>query len=457
MGVVSGRSGALVPLTSHPANFQRQGYLTMQSGKVWHTEEGDLFGMGMPPNQDAAGGSWDAGCSMAGVNSVAPMLPCAAEFPGTQGCPINATLEGEVLDGTGNLCDKVISDDAIAKLRLAAATLKATGRPFYLASGFRKPHMPWRFPAPYAELYPPPDEIALAAHPTMDASVPPIAHHTPDLQFQEGGNPYVMMNDSIARRDRLYYYAAVSWVDSRVGAVLDELDALDLAESTLVIMHSDHGWNLGEHGQWQKFTNWETGVRVPLMIRAPWLPASAGRVTHTLAELVDVYPTAVDLAGADGPPAGETPLDGVSLGWVLRAPSAEAEAALESGGGAGKAAVLSQFGRCPLAADKAHPAWITNTSEMWMNNWCEFVDRSEIPWMGFSMRTAEWRYTEWAAWNGTALRPDWSTNAGVELYDHRGDNGTNFDATENVNVAKQNADIVAQLSTQLHALVASQP
>ena len=120
-------------------------------------------------------------------------------------------------------------------------------------------------------------------------------------------------------------------------------------------------------------------MRVPLIIRAPWLPASAGRRSSTLAELVDVYPTTIDLAGAQGPPKGET-LDGTSLGWVLRAGSAEEEARIEREGTEGKAAVLSQFGRCPL--DAKSNTWITNTSEMWMNNWCEFVDRSEIPWMG---------------------------------------------------------------------------
>ena len=241
----------------------------------------------MPPRQDA-GRSWDAGCSMADVNAVADMLPCDAMVPGTQGCPINATLEGDVLDGTGPLCDRTIADDAATKLRLAAQARATTGRPFFLAVGFRKPHMPWRFPAPYADLYPPPEQIPLATHPTLHASVPPIAHHTPDLQYQQGGDPYHAMNATLAQHDRLYYYAAVSWVDSRLGAVLQQLDDLGLKNDTLVVVHADHGWNLGEHGQWQKFTNWETGVRVPLMVRAPWLPGSAGRRSDTLAELVKV-------------------------------------------------------------------------------------------------------------------------------------------------------------------------
>ena len=139
MGVVSGISGTFdsnAAMTAHPENFRKQGYLTMQTGKVWHTEEGDLYGRGMPPMQDE-GRSWDAGCSMADVNAVADMHPCDTMFPGTQGCPINATIDGDVLDGTGALCDRVIANDAVAKLRLAAQTQKNTKRPFFLAVGFR--------------------------------------------------------------------------------------------------------------------------------------------------------------------------------------------------------------------------------------------------------------------------------------------------------------------------------
>ena len=202
----------------------------------------------------------------------------------------------------------------------------------------------------------------------------------------------------------------------------------------------------------------QVGVRVPLLIRAPWLgAAAAGRRTNTLAELVDIYPTMVDLAGIAPPPKGDAlPLAGTSLAWVLRA-AGRSELA-DASAGNGKGAVLSVFARCPLETDKT--TWITNVTEMWKNNWCEFVDRSAIPWMGFSMRTSEWRYTEWAQWNGSKLAPNWAVNAGVELYDHRGvdASGVNndFDATENESVAKANPSVVAQLAKQLHALVAAQ-
>ncbi len=399
---------------------------------------------------------------------------------------------------------QVIADDTVAKLRLAAATLRTTGRPFFLASGLRKPHMPWRFPAPYLSHYPPPESIAVALHPTMDPSMPPIAHHSPDLGIQAGGTPWQPMNTSLAQLDRLYYYASVSWVDSRIGLVLGELDALELTQSTLVVMHADHGWALGEHGQWQKFNNWEVGVRVPLLIRAPWLgAAAASQRSSALVELVDIFPTMVELSGLELPTGDDLPLDGISLAPVLRARAAAGGAdgggAGVEGGGAGvegggdgaeaaatRDAALSVFGRCPRTDDNL--AWLTNTSELWRNNWCEFVDRSAIPWMGFSMRTRDWRYTEWVRWDGAhrrcpsacncsirrpplpfsfpllpshtqvrwdgaRLRPDWTTSAGVELYDHRGDDGSDFDATENVNVAAQNPTVVAELAEKLHGLV----
>lgn len=112
--------------------------------------------------------------------------------------------------------------------------------------------MPWRFPASALDEYPPSDKVPIAAHPLMDQTVPPIAHHSPDLGSQGGGDPYHPLNVTVAQQDRLFYYAATSWVDSQVGRVLDGLDSFGLAEDTLTVLHSDHGWALGEHGQWQK-------------------------------------------------------------------------------------------------------------------------------------------------------------------------------------------------------------
>ena len=105
---------------------------------------------------------------------------------------------------------------------------------------------------------------------------------------------------------------------------------------------------------------------------------SSSMRTTALAELVDVYPTMADLAGISLPTGDDLPLDGISLGPVIK------------GGGAqkGRAAALSVFGRCPRTPDDT--AFVTKLDDMWQNNWCEFIDRSVIPWIGFSMRTPEY-------------------------------------------------------------------
>ena len=135
-------------------------------------------------------------------------------------------------------------------------------------------------------------QVDVAKHRTLDSSVPNIAISSFDFQ-----DPYTEMANATAQSNRLAYYGSVSWMDHQVGKVLDKLEALGHAEDTVVVMHADHGWNLGEHGQWQKFTNWETGTRVPLLIRDPSLPKSHGRKHSALVELTDVFPTLCELAG----------------------------------------------------------------------------------------------------------------------------------------------------------------
>jgi iduronate 2-sulfatase len=116
------------------------------------------------------------------------------------------------------------------------------------------------------------------------------------------------------------YYASVSFVDAQIGKVLDELDRLGLAESTIVVLWGDHGFHLGDHGLWTKHTNYEQANRIPLLIAAPGVTAP-GSSTRQLAESVDIFPTLAELAGLPAP-MGPQPIDGVSLVPVLRDPAA---------------------------------------------------------------------------------------------------------------------------------------
>ena len=201
--VISGLVGSTTSRewVSLPQHFTNAGYLALSSGKIFHTEQGgdgpapwDGPGTGMPPLQDPP--SWTPGnFSMANVNSIAPMRACD-----NGNCSIPATLEGLVPNGTFQFCDRIIGDDASDKLKFAIDNFKAKAQPFFMAVGFRRPHLPFRHPQPWDQFYADIPDTPLAEHLTMDLSVPPIAHH--DSGLSEGRSPYVAIPDKRARQLR---------------------------------------------------------------------------------------------------------------------------------------------------------------------------------------------------------------------------------------------------------------
>lgn len=441
VGTISGRGGGYERArnwTTIPGIFLRANYSVFGSGKVFHTEEGGSGpppwdGMGMPPLQDPVSWSREPNATMGDVNAVAPMWPCAG--PSDDPCGEPGDAEGNPgSDTTKPFEDRVILDEAVDKLNRLASDRARGGAPFYLAVGFRKPHLPHRHPSFFSSLYPV-DNVTLAKYDTLDESVPVIAYHSTAL----AKDPFSPLPNAAAALERAEYYAATSWIDHQVGTLLAALAATGLEESTLVVFHADHGWSLGEYGEYEKFTNWEHGTRVPLLVRAPWLPASAaGAVIDAPVELVDLLPTIADLAGVrDSIPPGEI-FDGFSLAPVIA-----------GGPPPPRNYSLSVYPRCP--ANEA------NSSLWWQNNDCVRVERGRFFAMGASIRTERWRYTEWAKWDGAQLQPDWSDLLGVELYDHLGDDGRNFDAAFEVKNLAEDASLApvrAALSSQLRAAYA---
>lgn len=464
--------------TSLPQWFTNAGYFTQSTGKIFHTEEGGsgpapYDGMGMPPLEDPQ--SWSAGnTSMAAVNALAPMRPCSSAPGGGDTCSVPGDTDGNpTKPGTFTFCDRSVRDDALQKLAAAAANRAATGQPFFLAVGFRKPHLPFRHPSAYDSLYPAPDAIPLAKYKTLDASVPPIAFHETSL----AANPYVPMADDAAGTLRRDYYAAISWMDYNLGLVLRELESLGVRNDTAVVFHADHGWSLGEYGEWEKFTNWEHGTRVPLIISALWLQSTgtttatatdtatgtatataAPSVVSDLVSLIDVYPTLAELAGIPVPP--DAGLDGVSRVPLLmpRGTAATATGAASGtvGAAAGAGAAGGQQQEFALSVYPRCPANLANTSMYWQNNDCLMTERAAFPFMGVSLRTPQYRYTEWLPWNTTSLLPAFNaTPVGVELYNHTGDAGNSFDSPVEVyNMADKPgyAAVRAQLAAMLRAV-----
>lgn len=201
------------------------------------------------------------------------------------------------------------------------------------------------------------------------------------------------------------------------------------------------GGEAGEHAEWRKFTTFELATRVPFIVRPPpgWLPKQrVGGRADGFVELVDLMPTMAALAAIASPIApGETPLGGRSVVPLLQGAVRDV-----------KPGAFSQYARRAL-----------NASEEWHDNSILHANRTTFTHMGYSIRTHEWRYTEWRRWNGSTLAAVW-TPEGVharELYDHRNETlyPTDFDAGEDFNwaandtVARPFAETIADLSRRL--------
>ena len=282
--------------------------------------------------------------------------------------------------------------------------------PFFVAAGLHKPHLPFYFPAEFGQLYPPASAIAPPARATPPDGMPAVAWHTSRGAFNNSwSRPCPAQLASVYRRA---YYSAVSYADSSVGAMLSELDALRLAASTAVVLFGDHGWHLGESNLWQKMTNFELGVRVPLIVRAPWKRAAVGVRSARIVELVSLYRTLAELLELPRPEDG---VDGTSFADVFDGAADRAQFA------------FSQFSKKNVTVGRRTGPWGD----------CARCAPSEIEVMGLSVRDDRWRYTEWIPWDATALRPRWAApTVGIELYDHKGDFGADLDAAApDVNLA----------------------
>ena len=215
--------------------------------------------------------------------------------------------------------------------RAAQLLLERKPRPAFVAVGFVRPHVRWVAPERYFGLYPP-EAIAPVPYPADDlADVPAIAVKTqpqplPGLPLIGREPPGLVADPAFRRQALAAYRACVSFADAQVGVVLDALDRTDAWKDTVVVLVGDNGFHLGEHGGlMRKDTLFEEALHVPLVVAAPGL-AHPGAVVKAPVELLDVYPTIVELAGLEAP-AG---LDGQSLVPLLEHPD-----------GAGRGAAVS--------------------------------------------------------------------------------------------------------------------
>ncbi len=283
---------------SLPKYFKEHGYITIRSGKIFHGSTID----------DAA--AWTMGGVPHDFDDPKP-ASIVADRPITQEEEeerLARMREGDIRRAPGSdfwlavedpeelsgLGDTRVTDRAIEHLRHWRES--GTTAPFFIGFGLVKPHSPLVAPKEFFELYDA-EEIELppdfAARPTVPAGFPEasIRKINADL-FIERDASEVEARDMIRA-----YLACTSYADWNVGRVMKALDELELRESTIVVLWSDHGYQLGEKGKWSKAGSlWEEGVHVPMIIHDPRAKGN-GRSSPRIVELLDMYPTLVDLAG----------------------------------------------------------------------------------------------------------------------------------------------------------------
>lgn len=289
--------------------FAANGYDTLQIGKIFHghhegvTRVSKKTGKEAPLKATDDPGGWTAKWDKPFVGPEGKVAHSREKMEEGKG----EAKEYKMLEGVDDtrLYDGVAAREAATQLQVYAET----HRPFFMAVGFRKPHLPWHLPKKYFDLY----KIEDIKLPVVPAG---YEEKLPDIVKNNSVNDDEI---TVAQEKELIraYMASVSYVDAQLGIILDAMDKHDLWKNTVLVVTGDHGFMLGEHGMWGKRTLFEESCQVPLMMAGAGI--RPGTVSPRTVENLDVYPTLMDVAGL--PKHGK--LMGQSLVPLLKDPNAE--------------------------------------------------------------------------------------------------------------------------------------
>lgn len=358
-----------------PQWFRQYGYAAVSHGKIFHNPTPDPQSWSEPIRQSPRLGSAYPEGTPERIKNVERELPKGDWRKNNLRGP--STASPDVDDN--RLIDGARTDMAIEDLH----RLAKQEEPFFLAMGYIRPHLAWIAPKKYWDLHDP-EKLPVLTDGHVTPNTPPYAlstsyemtHYVDLVDFPKPWDE-AKVSDETARHLMHAYYACVSYIDAQIGRLLDAVDEAGVADNTIVVLWSDHGWKLGEFGGWGKMTNYEIDTRVPLIISAPGLH-TAGQDSAELAELLDLFPTLCELTGILVPEF----VDGTSLVPNLKDTNVLV-----------KAAAYSQYYRKHEAEQ----------------------------FMGYAVRTKDHRLVEWR---------DFETGqvTARELYDHR----TNHSEDENI-------------------------
>ncbi|WOH37233.1 sulfatase [Thalassotalea fonticola] len=348
-------------VTTMPQMFKQQGYFTARVGKIYH--------QGVPNQIGTSGAddelSWHEAVNPIGVDKatlepkVKSFNPDALKNQSFGGVlSFLATQEGDELHTDG-----IVANETIKLLKEHHPS--KTGKPFFIGAGFYRPHTPFVAPQKYFDLYELENIKPYVAPKNDRYDIPAIA--LKDRPHQR--------SLTIEQRKKIIrgYYAAISYVDAQIGRVMDVLEELELADNTIVVFLSDHGYELGQHDLWQKGSLFEGSARTPMIIKVPKI-TKGHNVINAPTELLDIYPTLAALTNLTPP------------------------------------AYLQGFDLTPSLEDTTQVVRTSAYSTILNRNRGENGEYAYTKIRGHSIRTDRYRYSEW----GDGIM-------GAELYDHHND------------------------------------
>lgn len=356
-----------------PQLFRQNGYYVARVGKIYHY--GVPREIGTPGMDDPA--SWDYTYNPRGRDKDQE-AKIKVLTRGTGSKTIGFAMAWMAMDGTDE--EQTDGKGVTETIRLLEAV---KDKPFFIGMGFYRPHTPFVAPKKWFE-----------DHPADGVKLPTVLPEEPKL-IPDIARMIFPPNYGLATKDLVdcvrAYDASVSFLDAQIGRLLDTLERLKLADNTIIVLFSDHGFLLGEHDQWQKQMVFDRVCQVPLIISVPGQKAG---VSPRTVQLLDVYPTLAELCGLKQPKN----LEGNALTPLLKDPSAR--------------------------WDK--PAYTQVTR-----------NRNNPPLMGYSVRNERYRYTQWGK-DGAA---------GEELYDYQ----TDPDEHHDIAGEKDSASVIAELKPLVQA------
>lgn len=260
--------------------LSEKGFATRGLGKIYHASDGPEMTWTLPyfssewldyvrPDNKAIGDIY-----FTPKREKGQQVPASWE---AEDVPDNAYCDGKVAEETMETLEELVSQ----------------GKPFFLATGFRHPHLPWCAPKKYWDLYDR-EKLPIATNRYFPEGAPGVATKDfGELWGYEDIPDNVPLTDELERQSLHAYYACASYADAQVGKLVDKLKSLGVYEDTVIVLLGDHGYQMGDNGVWCKGVTWESTNRTALMVRIPG-EGKAGQRINSLVELIDLYPTICD-------------------------------------------------------------------------------------------------------------------------------------------------------------------